>query len=69
VKFDPHFVCHFFFFFLIPESHEQRKNARRILLLADGAGTTLAVGLVGLGLGDALGENLGVLVLCADRCK
>jgi hypothetical protein len=31
-------------------------------LLADGAGTTLAVGLAGLGLGDALGENLGVLV-------
>ena len=33
-------------------------------LLAHGAGTSLAgVGLLGLGLGDTLGENLGVLVL------
>lgn len=40
-------------------------NART--LLAHGAGTTLAgIGLGGLGLGDTLGQDLGILVLLAS---
>lgn len=41
-----------------------RSNARRTRLLAHRRGAALAgIGLVGLGLGNALGEDLGVLVL------
>jgi hypothetical protein len=50
------------FFILPPKVMMMNRETPGLPLLADGAGTTLAVGLAGLGLGDALGENLGVLV-------
>lgn len=47
-----------------PQTQPMPHYQTPIPLLAHGAGTTLAgIGLLDLGLGDALGENLGILVL------
>jgi hypothetical protein len=46
------------------QTYTRPGNARSGYLLAHGGSTTLAgIGLLGLGLGDTLGEDGGVLVL------